>query len=171
MFSTNFVEGFKMKIDNLEKFFEEVYKTSHLREMTTVSFLQLLDGCIKSSLKNGEIDGNKLIELLSNKNKLFAKGVENSTDRNVKAPTKEFLSYKDEKGNEVNGFITDDRNGNIETLKNFVKSINKDKKNALIEKYKDIKVNDFYNIDRVNDNFIGKCLTSMISIDGKIEAN
>ena len=160
-----------MKIDNLEKFFEEVYKTSHLREMTTVSFLQLLDGCIKSSLKNGEIDGNKLIELLSNKNKLFAKGVENSTDRNVKASTKEFLSYKDEKGNEVNGFITDDKNGNIETLKNFVKSINKDKKNALIEKYKDIKVNDFYNIDRVNDNFIGKCLTSIISIDGKIEVN
>ena len=160
-----------MRINNLEKFFEEVYKISHLREMTTVSFLQLLDGCIKSSLKNGEIDGNKLIELLSNKNKLFAKGVENSTDSNVKAPIKEFLSYKDENSNEVNGFITDDKNENIEILKNFVKSINKDKKVALIEKYKDIKVNDFYNIDKVNDNFIGKCLTSIVSIDGKIEVN
>ena len=111
-----------MKIDNLEKFFEDVYKTSHLREMTATSFLQLLDGCIRSSLNNRGIDGSKLKELLSTRNALFTKGVENSTDKSIKSPTKEFLSYKDENGNELSGFITDDKTRNIETLRNFVKS-------------------------------------------------
>ncbi|MBR1721582.1 MAG: hypothetical protein IJ727_03720 [Treponema sp.] len=158
-----------MKIDNLEKFFEEVYKTSHLREMTATSFLKLLDGCIRSSLNNSGIDGNKLKELLSTKNDLFTKGVENSTDKSMKSPTKEFLSYKDENGNESNGFITDDKTRNIETLRNFAKSVDTPEKYALINKYKGIKVNDFYGIESVNDKFIGKCLTSIISINGKIE--
>ena len=158
-----------MKIDNLEKFFEEVYKTSHLREMTATSFLKLLDGCIRSSLNNSGIDGNKLKELLSTKNDLFTKGVENSTDKSMKSPTKEFLSYKDENGNESNGFITDDKTRNIETLRNFAKSVDTREKYALINKYKGIKVNDFYGIESVNDKFIGKCLTSIISINGKIE--
>jgi len=158
-----------MKIDNLEKLFESVYKTSHLREMTATSFLKLLDGCIRSSLNNREIDGSKLKELLSTRNALFTKGVENSTDKSIKSPTKEFLSYKDENGNELSGFITDDKAKNIETLRNFVKSVDTQEKNALINKYKDIKVNDFYGIESVNDKFIGKCLTSIISINGKIE--
>lgn len=158
-----------MKIDNLEKFFEDVYKTSHLREMTATSFLQLLDGCIRSSLNNRGIDGSKLKELLSTRNALFTKGVENSTDKSIKSPTKEFLSYKDENGNELSGFITDDKTRNIETLRNFVKSVDTQEKNALINRYKGIKVNDFYGIESVNDKFIGKCLTSIISINGKIE--
>lgn len=158
-----------MKIDNLEKFFEDVYKTSHLREMTATSFLKLLDGCIRSSLINREIDGSKLKELLSTRNALFTKGVENSTDKSIKSPTKEFLSYKDKNGNELNGFITDDKTRNIETLRNFVKSVDTQEKNALINKYKGIKVNDFYGIESVNDKFIGRCLTSNISINGKIE--
>ena len=158
-----------MKIDNLEKFFEDVYKTSHLREMTATSFLRLLDGCIRSSLNNRGIDGSKLKELLSTRNALFTKGVENSTDRSIKSHTKEFLSYKDKNGNELSGFITDDKTRNIETLRNFVKSVDTQEKNALINRYKGIKVNDFYGIESVNDKFIGKCLTSIISINGKIE--
>lgn len=97
-----------MKVDNLEKLFEDVYKTSHLREMTATSFLKSLDGCIRSSLNNEEIDGSKLKELLSTRNALFTKGVENSTDKSIKSPTKEFLSYKDKNGNELSGFIANE---------------------------------------------------------------